>query len=158
VLTPGDEIRNLLGRYTELVDAGDWDGVGELFARGRLATDDGTVLAEGADAVAAFYRSGTRLHDGSPRTKHLVANPVLHFEAEDRAVVTSSYVVFQAVGGGPLQPIIAGRYTDRFAASPVAPSPGAEGAEGGGGGWHFTERRFAVDLVGDLANHLTWEL
>lgn len=159
MLTPGDEIRNLLGRYTELVDAGDWDGVGALFARGRLATDDGTVLAEGAEAVAAFYRSGTRLHDGSPRTKHLVANPVLRFEAEDQALVTASYVVFQAVGGGPLQPIIAGRYTDRFAASPTssASSP-ASSASSPGASWHFTERRFAVDLTGDLAHHLTWQL
>src|SRR5690606_8901357 len=40
VLTPGDEIRNLLGRYTELVDAGDWDRLGALFADGALATED----------------------------------------------------------------------------------------------------------------------
>lgn len=145
-MTDADEIRNLLGRYCEAVDAGDWEAVGELFADGALAAEDGTVLAAGADAVAGFYRSGTRLHDGSPRTKHLVVNTVLEPAATDGTVVArSSYLVLQAVDGFALQPIITGRYVDRF-------GPGADGS------WRFVERRFAVDLVGDLSHHLTWEL
>jgi hypothetical protein len=55
-------------------------------------------------------------------------------------VARSSYVVLQAVDGFPLQPIIAGRYVDRF--------------ERDGTGWHFSERRFLVDLTGDLSHHL----
>ena len=146
MLTPADEIRNLLGRYCEAVDRGDWVAVGELFAHGALATDDGTELARGRDAVADFYRQGTRLHDGSPRTKHLVTNTVLRFDGDAAAHATSSYVVFQGLDGVPLQPIIAGRYADSFADSPAL------------GGWHFTERRFAVDLVGELAHHLTYPI
>lgn len=144
MLSTGDEIRNLQGRYTELIDAGDWDGVGELFAHGTLATDDGTPLASGAEAVAAFYRGGVRLHDGSPRTKHVVTGTVLRVDASDRVVATSSYVVFQALDGLTLQPIIAGGYTDTF----------SEAADRGG--WHFVERRFSVELTGDLTHHLTW--
>jgi len=134
VLTDADAIRNLLGRYCDLVDGADWDGVGELFADGALAADDGTVLATGAREVAEFYGRTVLLHEGSPRTKHLVANTVIDTDA-DRAVARSSYLVLQ-----DLQPIITGRYVDRF--------------ERVDGSWSWRERRFAVDQVGDLSRHL----
>jgi hypothetical protein len=146
-VTDGDRIRNLLGRYCDLMDAGDWPGIGALFARGRLVTDDGTELAEGASAVAEFYARGTQLHDGSPRTKHVVVNTVLDEPAAGGTVeARSSYLVLQAVEGMPLQPIITGRYVDRFA------------PDGDGRDWHFVERAFAVDLVGDLSRHLRYAL
>jgi hypothetical protein len=148
-VTDGDRIRNLLGRYCDLMDAGDWPGVGALFARGRLVTDDGTELAAGAEAVAEFYARGTQLHDGSPGTKHLVVNTVIGEPAADGTVeARSSYLVLQGVEGVPLQPIITGRYVDGFARS----------ADGGDGGWHFVERAFVVDLVGDLSRHLRYAL
>jgi hypothetical protein len=146
VLSDGDHVRNLLGRYCERLDAGDLDGVGALFADGRLATDDGVVLATGADEVAEFYRRGTRLHDGTPRTKHLVVDTVLE-PSEDGAsmVARSSYLVLQAVEDlVPLQPIIAGRYVDSFGRS--------------GERWTWLERRFTVDLLGDLSHHLAYRL
>lgn len=147
MLTAGDHVRNLLGRYCERLDAGDFDAVGALFAAGWLATEDGTVLASGAVEVADFYRRGTRLHDGSPRTKHLVVDTVLEPEEPDRLVARSSYVVLQAVEGElALQPIIAGRYVDTFARDP------------GAGAWAWIERRFAVDLLGDLTRHLAYSL
>jgi hypothetical protein len=145
-LSDGDLLRNLLGCYCERVDAGDWDGVGALFADGRLATEDGTVLAAGAEAVAAFYRGITHLHDGSPRTKHLVADVVIALEGDDdrRSVVRSSYLVLQAVEGAlALQPIVAGRYVDSFERDVDADE-----------GWVWRERRFTVDLQGDLSSHL----
>jgi 3-phenylpropionate/cinnamic acid dioxygenase small subunit len=146
VLTDGDLVRNLLGRYCELIDAGDWDGVGALFADGALASEDGVELASGADGVAEFYRRGTRLYDGSPRTKHVVSNTQLSLDGDgDVVVARSSYVVLQGVDGPPT-PIIAGRYVDTFVRS-----------DADGAGWSWRERRFAVDLVGDLSKHLTWE-
>lgn len=142
MLTDADRIRNLLGRYCELIDVGDFDGVGALFASGSLATGDGTDFATGAEAVAAFYRSSTQLHDGLPRTKHLVLDSVFEEPDLDGSVtVRSSYVVLQAVAGLALQPIIAGRYVDRFERN-------ADDA------WSFAQRRFHVDLVGDLSHHL----
>lgn len=145
-LSDGDHLRNLLGRYCERVDAGDWDGVGALFSDGRLATEDGTLLAAGAEEIAAFYRGITHLHEGSPRTKHLVADVVIDLEAGgDHAVVRSSYLVLQAVDGAlALQPIVAGRYVDTF----------HRAADRGEGGWMWRERRFTVDLTGDLSSHL----
>lgn len=146
MLSDGDQVRNLLGRYCERLDAGDFDGVGELFATGRLTTEDSVVLATGATEVAAFYRRGTRLHEGSPRTKHLVVDTVLEPAPDgSRIVARSSYVVLQAVDGLlPLQPIIAGRYVDTFDRADDR--------------WTWVERRFAVDLLGDLSHHLTYRL
>jgi hypothetical protein len=157
-MTDGDAIRNLLGRYCELMDAADWPGVGALFAAGALADEHGTELARGAAAVEAFYAAGTHMYDGSPRTKHLVADTLILPPAADGTVTArSSYVVLQAVDGLPLQPIITGRYVDTFA-------PGPGGGTGGGTtgdgdeGWRFVERRFIVDLVGDLSRHLRYAL
>ena len=55
--------------------------------------------------------------------------------------VRSYFTVFQATPALPLQPIIAGRYHDRFARAD--------------GTWHFADRRIFMDLVGDLREHLT---
>jgi hypothetical protein len=71
---------------------------------------------------------------------------VLDEPAADGTVeARSSYLVLQAVEGVPLRPIITGRYVDRFARS-------------ADGGWHFVERAFVVDLVGDLSRHLRYAL
>lgn len=146
VLGPGDRIRTMLGRYCDLVDAGDWDGVGALFGDGRLAAEDGTPLATGAEVIADFYRRGSQLHDGAPRTKHLVTNTQLAEVGSGAVEARSSYLVLQAVDGAlALQPIICGRYVDTFEPDDASDT-----------GWRWTERRFAVDLVGDLSQHLTW--
>jgi hypothetical protein len=141
-LSDTDRIRNLLGRYCECIDAGDFDGVGLLFAHGTLAGGEGEPFASGATEVAAFYRATTQLHQGRPGTKHLVVDTVFETPDLDGTVeVRSSYVVLQQVGTGALQPIITGRYVDRF---------GRDVDDD----WCFRERRFFVDLVGDLSQHL----
>lgn len=142
----GERIRGLLATYGERMDAADFDAVGALFADGVLTDEHGTELARGAPGVARFYRSITRLHDGSPRTKHLVLGTWLSEPGADGVVTArSSYLVLQAVEPGDLRPMITGRYVDR-----VAPT--------GDGAWTFVERRFHVDLAGDLSQHLTFAL
>src|SRR4051794_10083635 len=127
------------------MDGADWAGLGELFAAARLVEEHGHLVAEGADGVRALYERGTQLHDGRPGTRHVTANTVIELDEDERAATArSSYVVFQAAPGFALQPIIAGRYRDRF-----------ELVEGG---WRFTERCFFVDQVGDLSHHLTYDL
>lgn len=143
MLSDGDQIRNLLGAYCELIDLADYDGVAALFGDdGVIATEDGTELARGAPAIAEHFRGRIRLHDGAQRTKHLVTNTVLAEDGDTDITARSSYVVFQATAELPLQPIIAGRYRDRFR------------RDGGAGGWRWVERRYIADLVGHLSQHL----
>ena len=134
-----EEIRNLLGRYCEVMDAGDWPGLGELFAQGRLTDGNGNEVAAGSAAVARLYAGMVVLHDGSPRTRHLTTNPVIDVSG-DQATCRSSFAVLQQVGAGPLAPVAAGRYRDRFLRTE--------------GGWRFAERAFHLDQVGDTSQHL----
>jgi 3-phenylpropionate/cinnamic acid dioxygenase small subunit len=138
-----EAIRNLLGTYCELMDAADWTAVGELFAHAELVDAREVVFAAGAEAVRRQYERGTRLYDGSPRTRHITSNTVTEIDGE-RAVARSSYVVFQAVDGFPLQPIITGRYRDEFMCDDSV--------------WRFARRQFLVDHLGDLSHHLTYEV
>jgi ketosteroid isomerase-like protein len=141
-----EEIRNLLGRYCELMDAGDFAGLAALFADGRLADDAGNPFATGAQEMLAMWERQTKLYDGSPRSRHITANPVIDVdEAAGTATCSSSYVVFQGVDGFPFQPIVSGRYNDRF-------------ARADDGVWRFSERRYAVDHVGDLSHHLSFDV
>lgn len=141
MLSDGDHIRNLLGTYCERIDRADYAGVGELFGDdGLLATEDGMVLARGASAITDFYAGLVRLHDGEQRTKHIVTNTVLEPGDGGVAIARSSFVLFQATEDLPLQPIMTGRYVDRF--------------ERVAGRWRWAERRFITDLVGHLSQHL----
>jgi 3-phenylpropionate/cinnamic acid dioxygenase small subunit len=141
-----EAIRNLLGRYCELMDAADWIGLGHLFAQARLVDEHGAVVAEGSDPVMRLYEHGTHLYDGSPRTRHITANTVIDLEPSgETATARSSFVVFQGTDELALQPIITGRYRDRFVC-------------GGDRNWRFEERCFIVDQLGDISRHLTYEL
>lgn len=141
MLTAGDQIRNLLGRYCELIDNADYNAVGALFDDEAVLTgDDGTIIACGPAAIAANYRNLIKLHDGAQRTKHLVSNTALAETANDEITARSSYVVFQATEALSLQPIIAGRYVDKFRRR--------------SDGWHWIERSFTADLLGHLSEHI----
>jgi 3-phenylpropionate/cinnamic acid dioxygenase small subunit len=133
-----EAVRNLLGSYCEAMDAGDWMAFGALFERGELQDERGRVIARGAAAVTDLWTRMVRLHDGSPRTRHLVTGPVIEVDG-GTATCRSSFAVLQQVGDGPLQPIAAGRYRDTFSAD---------------GGWHFTSRQFLLDQEGDLSQHM----
>lgn len=135
-----EQIRNLLGRYCELMDAGDFTGLAALFTDATLADEKGNVFATGADEMRAMWDRQTILYDGSPRTKHLTVNPVITVH-DDKATCTSSYAVFQGTDDLPLQPIVTGRYADTFIRDEA-------------GEWRFSQRRYAMDHVGDLSNHL----
>jgi hypothetical protein len=145
---PYEAIRNLLGRYCELIDAGDFDGLGDLLAGAALHDEAGNEIARGRDAVIALYAATTKRHaDGTPRTRHLTVNPIIEVdEPAGTATARSAYVVFQATESVPLQPIISGRYRDRFALDPAT------------GTWSFTTRTITIDLLGTLTDHLTFPL
>ncbi|HVH04956.1 MAG TPA: nuclear transport factor 2 family protein [Myxococcota bacterium] len=143
------EIENLLYTYAERIDAGDLEGVADLFVHGRIlpsadAPADRAIV--GRDRVLALYRGSTRLYDdGTPRTKHVTTNTIIEVaDGASTAAARSYYTVFQRVDDLPLQPIIAGRYRDTFHRID--------------GRWWFDSRTMIVDLVGDLSRHLLFEL
>ena len=133
-----DEIEALVYGYAERIDAGDMEGVVDLFAHATWrSTLTGQVLRERAEVKAVYDRIA--LYDGSPRTKHLMTNLVLDIEGSS-ATGRSSFTVLQGiVPGVPLQVVVAGRYFDRF--------------ERGPDGWRFADRLFVLDLGGDQSQH-----
>jgi hypothetical protein len=143
------EIENLLHIYAERIDAGDLEGVAELFSHGRISASTDAPpeqIFEGRDRVLALYRGSTRIYEGgSPHTKHVTTNSIIEVEASEKAASARSYfTVFQQVEDLALQPIIAGRYNDTFQRID--------------GRWWFDTRIMFVDLVGDLSRHLLYEL
>ncbi len=135
-------IQNLVHRYAELIDLGDFDGLGDLLDRAEVGAADSPGSLTGHDAVVGMFTSTTRRYpDGTPRTKHVTTNLII--DADEQAgtgTCRSYFTVFQQVVGQPLQPVIGGRYHDRFVRED--------------GTWRFAERRFFIDLVGDLSRHL----
>ena len=72
---------------------------------------------------------------------HCITNVTV--DVDDSATVASArsyFTVLQAVDDFPLQPIIAGKYHDRF--------------EKIDGTWRFRERIIHPDLIGDLSRHM----
>ena len=129
-------ITELLYRYAELIDAGDFDGVGELLGRGNF------MGVSGAEAIAALFAKSTRRfpdHGNTPRTRHLVLNPIVELDG-DTAHARSTFCVVQQTDTVPLQPIVVGRYADTFACDDA--------------GWYFTERIVDVQMVGNVSDHL----
>lgn len=133
-------ITDLIYRYAELIDAGDFKGLGELLGRATFGGPR-TPTVSGAENIAnLFARTTRRFADGTPRTRHLVLNPVVEI-AGDTATARSTFCVVQATERIALQPIVVGRYVDSF-------------ARDADHGWHFAERIADVELVGDVSHHL----
>ena len=131
-----DQITEMLYRYAELIDAGDFDGVGALLGRGNF------MGVAGPAAIAELFAATTRRfpeHGNRPRTRHLVLNPIVDIDA-DSARARSTFVVVQQTDTVALQPIVVGRYADTFARDEQ--------------GWYFTERTVDVEMLGDVSDHL----
>ncbi|AMO60260.1 Ring hydroxylating enzyme beta subunit [Mycolicibacterium phlei] len=131
-------VTELLYRYAELVDAGDFDGVGQLLGRGNF------MGVAGAEAIAGLFVATTRRypeHGNTPRTRHMVLNPIVEIGDDGTAAARSTFCVVQQTETVPLQPIVVGRYFDTFAKDET--------------GWFFTERRVDVEMVGEVSAHLT---
>lgn len=128
------EIHELLYRYAELVDAGDFAGVGALLARGAFAG------VSGAEAITKLFAGMVRrFPDGTPKTRHFALNPIVDVDG-DTATARSTFLVVQATDTVALQPIAVGRYADTFARD--------------ADGWYFTDRQTDLELVGDVSAHL----
>ncbi len=134
----------LLARYAELIDAGDFEGVGRLLGDAVLRDAGGAVIATGADEITAIYLATTRRHaDGTPRTAHVITNVIVEGRGPDELEMRSRFTVLQCTDTLALQPVVAGRYVDRLARS--------------GEGWRFAERTMIPQFWGDVGEHLTFD-
>ena len=135
-----EAIRVLIHEYAELIDLGELDGVAALFTHGTWSSPGRGAPLRGAEQVRRAY-DGVILYDGIPGTKHVISNVTIEV-TDDRTTATahSYFTVLQQRPGFPLQPVIAGRYHDRF--------------ERVDDSWRFADRQIIPDLIGDLSHHL----
>lgn len=135
-------ITNLLYRYTEAMDAGQLEDAAELFRNARIKVRDRAEPLNEA-GLLALWRTHVKLYPcGTPRTKHVVTNPIIEIDDNaGKATARSYYTVYQATEGFPLQLIASGRYHDEF--------------ERMDGTWGFSYRDYSLlDLMGDMSFHL----
>ncbi|HZR83350.1 MAG TPA: nuclear transport factor 2 family protein [Candidatus Binatia bacterium] len=136
-----DEILDLIYGYAERLDEGDFEAVADLFAEATFRSDRRPEVRRGRDEVLAVYRSTVATYEGKPSTKHVTTNAIVEIAADGASASANSYfTVFQARPELSLQPIIAGRYRDRFVKRD--------------GRWRFADRLVLMDLIGDLRFHL----
>ena len=136
-------ITNLLYRYAELIDSGDLAATSELFADAVTVYGDNGDEVRGAAPMLEMWRGWVKMHpDGTPRTKHVITNPIIDLDEDaGTAKCRSYYTVLQQVAEGPLQVVAAGRYHDEFRRVD--------------GTWRFSRRDYSMlDLTGDLSEHL----
>ena len=137
-------IQNLLNRYSDAADRGDFDFLGAMFRDADVYFPGETEpsVRAGTGDFGSHVRKWMRIYPetGNQRTRHLCTNLIIDFDDATHARCQSYFVVFQAAEGLPLQPIITGSYVDRL--------------EKRGGDWRFTERRELVGQTGDLSAHL----
>jgi 3-phenylpropionate/cinnamic acid dioxygenase small subunit len=133
-------IENLIVTYAELVDDGDFAGLGNLLANATFT--GGGAPVSGPEAIEKMFRDTLIVYDdGTPRTRHVTTNVVIEVDEQAGTAVSRAYfTALQALPALALQPIVTGRYRDRF--------------ERRDGRWRFVERSVRVDLVGDVSHHL----
>lgn len=139
-------ILNLLYTYAELVDSGDLDGAAALFTHARVkasgvAGDEGDGTTDAAGVREIWEQFIAIYPDGTPRTKHVITNPIVEIDdSGTRATCRSYYTVVQQTDDYPLQVVCSGRYHDTF--------------EKVDGAWRYSYRDYSLlDLVGDFRAH-----
>ncbi len=136
------EIANLVYSYADYIDSGDLVTAAELFSHARIKLyQDGELLSH--DELLAVWRKAIIIYpDGTPKTKHVITNPIIKINSDDdTATCRSYYTVTQSMDSLPLQVIAAGRYHDEFVRA--------------NGRWQFSYRDYSLlDAVGDLSGHV----
>jgi 3-phenylpropionate/cinnamic acid dioxygenase small subunit len=136
-----EAIRRLSYEYTFLLDEGDFDGVAALLAHAELQPVMRGVASEpitGAPSIRAFYADQVVLHDGDPRTRHVISNHAIEVTG-DEARARCYFTVLMKPPGEPYQTVVGGQYRDRFVRE--------------GGTWRFAEKAIQVDYLNNIAFH-----
>lgn len=139
-------IESLIFRYVRHVDTCQWHDLGQLFAHAVITANGGNgVRLEGAETIGNYWRDVNRQYNnGTLNTQHIVTNLEFDEQPNSDISVHSCFTVLQATPALPLQPIVAGRYTDLF--------------EKADGKWRFKSKHIDVRLVGNVSQHLKIDL
>jgi ketosteroid isomerase-like protein len=118
-------IENLISAYAFRNDDADFTGLGDLFADAVFTLDE--TSARGRDEIEQRARAMIRVsEDGTSQTRHHITNLIIEVDEEAGTATAQAYwTLLQYVRGLPQQPILAGRYQNRF--------------ERHDGTWRFTE-------------------
>jgi hypothetical protein len=135
-----DAIERLVYGYAERLDAGDLAGVAALFAGATLRSNQRAAVRRGEAEVLRLLRDTVVLYDGVPCTKHVITNLVVDLASDGAAAARCTITVLQARPELLLQPILVGRYHDRFTRC--------------AGVWQFADRLILIDLIGTLRWHV----
>jgi 3-phenylpropionate/cinnamic acid dioxygenase small subunit len=130
-------LSDMIYNYSELFDTGDFDGFAAQFEHGRWHRAE-----PGIAATRQWIADHVQVHDGLPRTKHVITNLIVDVDEDACTATSRSYItVWQAVPPElPLQAVFSGRYRDRF--------------ERVDGEWRWLERSVLADLYGDTSKHV----
>lgn len=133
-------ILTLLYRYAEMLDEGDFAGVATLFVDADIIVGD-TVTGHGSDHVETMLHAMVRIHhDHTPRTRHLITNPIIEFDGPDHAFARSCYTVLQP-RGDRIDIVATGRHHDTFQRHHDR--------------WKYSSRDYSyLDYAGDTTAHL----
>ena len=153
---PGDEastqcrccdenaVAKLLYTYAERIDAGDFEGLADLFSDAVITFEESPDrVVHGRDEAFQMYAQFTRLYpdNGTPHTRHAITNVIVDVADDGQSATSrSSFTVLQRTDSFPLQPVIVGRYRDELVKT--------------GGQWRFAHRHMISDHVGDLSQHM----
>jgi hypothetical protein len=94
-MTSDREIANLIARYAELTDLGDFEGLGQLFEDADFVLNGGETR-HGAAAVTRLGRDMLQTYeDGTLKTRHVTSNVFIDVdEAAGTAVGRAYFTVF----------------------------------------------------------------
>lgn len=136
------EITNLLYRYAESMDNGDLEGAAALFRHARIKVQSRENFLDATELLLLWKQHVKIYPCGTPRTKHVITNPIIEIDdASGKATISSYYTVFQETTELSLQPIAAGRYHDEFERVHQT--------------WRFCFRDYSLlEFTGDLSFHL----
>jgi 3-phenylpropionate/cinnamic acid dioxygenase small subunit len=135
-----ERIRALIYEYAFRLDAGDFDGVAELFANAELTSSTHSRVRRGAAEARELYEDVIVYDDGTPRTMHQLTNVTISTDDDGTHATARTYFTVLAVTAQGLHPILGGEYQDTFVK--VADE------------WRFASRHFVPMLIGDLSGHM----
>ena len=119
-------IANLMSAYAYRNDDADFAGLGDLYADAVFSLDG--AAAHGREEMETGARNIIEVgEDGRSTTTHEITNIMIEIDEEAGTAIGHAYwTLYQTVSGTPRQPVLSGRYLDRF--------------ERRDGQWRFAER------------------